>query len=156
MIFPNFPCVWWDMWSLHGGYNYHVLKKTSRSSLVLGCSSSSLSNTRSVWTKNVGPWIILPLWSTIHHPGISYDDSRCHKNLIGTQIQIERVGYSKTREPWRNISFRLEKISWFMNQFTRFLVVEGSCFALASGFLGGKSLKPWNPTQRFLQSTSWG
>lgn len=96
MIFPNFPCVWCDMWSFHGGYHYHVLMKTSRSSLVVSCLQQLPFQPQDLFEqKKIGPWIILPLWSTIHHPGISYDDSCCHKNLIGTQIQKERVGYSK-------------------------------------------------------------
>lgn len=54
----------------------------------------------------------------------------CHKNLIGTQIQKERVGYSKTL-PVKKYQLQVGEDD---SQFTRFPVVEGSCFALASGF----------------------
>lgn len=79
------------------GITIMCLRKRPVVPWFLAASSSSLSNHKICLNqKKSDLGSSYPLWSTIHHPGISYDDTCCHKNMIGTQIQKERVGYSKT------------------------------------------------------------
>ena len=66
--------------------------KTSRSSLVLGCLQQLPFQPQDLFEDRGSSYPFDPRSATQEYP---IYDSCCHKNLIGTQIQKERVGYSK-------------------------------------------------------------